>query len=227
MKKILLIIISVVLLATSVLFIYNFLGSKEYTVTFVSDSGKELKIEKVRKNQSAQPPIEPQMSYGKIFKSWNESFSKVKKDIVVNPICEDVSDKSNVFALPGAYGSNGDYIYLPLMLCGDVCVSGFDITVNYDKDKLLFHSVYDEDGSVIYNAGVPGTIKINYVSAKNTTTDIDICKLKFAISSDEECIPIQITINKVYAFEDSEDLANDKLYNPETNKIESTVYVIS
>lgn len=198
----------------------------EYKVTFYSDNNTVLKVDNVKKNASAVPPNEPQMTYGKIFTSWDTDFFKVKKTLNIHPICEDVKGRKNVFAISGAYGHKGDFVYIPVSLCGDVCASGFDITITYDADSLFVEEIIDEDDAVVVNNEIPGKLRINYVSTKNTTADVDICKLKCTVAADEGMIPVALEVNQVYAFEDSDDLQNDKMLKPESESISANVYVI-
>ena len=226
-KKFFIPVIAVVLVIVAVVCVHFATGNNEYKVTFFSDTDIVLKVDKVKKNNSAEPPREPQMTYGNIFKSWDKDFSRVRKNLKVHPVCESVIDKSNVFSMPGAYGKTGDTVFVPVQLSGNVCLSGFDITIEYDADALTLDSYFDNDEAVMINDETPGMLKINYISAKNTTADVDICTLKFFVKAKKGECPIKMTVNSIYAFEDSDDLSNDKLYTPESNVIDSTVYVIS
>lgn len=226
-KKFLIPVIAAVLIIATVVCVHFATGNNEYKVTFFSDTDIVLKVDNVKKNNSAEPPREPQMTYGKIFKSWDKDFSSVRKNLKIHPVCESVIDKSNVFSMSGAYGKTGETVFVPLQLNGNVCLSGFDITAEYDADALTLVSYFDSDEAVMINDETPGALKINYISAKNTTADVDICKLKFNVNAKKGDYPIKITVNSIYAFEDSDDLSNDKLYAPDSNVIDGTVYVIS
>ena len=225
-KKVIVSFVAVVLIIGVVVCISLLAGNKEYKVTFYSDSDIVLKVDSVKRNQAAQPPVEPQMTYGNIFKSWDNDFSKVKKNMEIHPEYESILDKDNVFSLEGAYGKQGDIVFVPVKLSGNVCLSGFDITIKYDKDALVLDSYFDNDDAVLINDEKAGVIKINFISAKNTTADVDICTLKFVINAKKGEYPITTKVNSIYAFEDSDDFTNDKLFSPKSNVINSTVYVI-
>lgn len=198
------------------------LSKKSYEVSFYSDDNTVIKVEEVPRNDSAEPPVTPQLSYGKLFSHWNTDFSKVKGKMDIKPVCEDFTGKPNVFAMSGAYGKKDSSVTVPLQLCGNVCLSGFDITVKFDPDVLELESVFNEDGGIVYNSEREGQIKINYVSTKNTLGDVDICCFKFKIKSDEKKeTPIEISASKVCAVKDDENI-----YNVEYSIINSSVYII-
>lgn len=218
------IIIAIVLIVCSIivfLSIRSFLGKSEYEVSFYSDTGTLLAVEKINRNGTPTPPNNPQIQYGKIFQKWDTDFTNVKKDLDVYPECINFAGKANVFALPGSYGKHGGTVILPLSLCGDVCLSGFDISVNYDSEVLELESVFNEDGSIIYNTETEGVIRINYTSIENTVANVDICSLKFQIKGEVEKTDVSIVIESVCANNDDE-----TFYAPETNLIDAAVYVL-
>lgn len=218
-KKPILIALSIVICVSTIILLFVLLANKSYSVKFYSDNKELLKIDTVKSGESAIPPVEPELSYGNIFQKWDTDFSAVSKDLEINPEFESVSGKENVFAIAGAYGKKEDVVTTSLTLCGDVSLSGFDITVEYDKDELSLDSVYGNDENVIYNDKEPGKIILNYVSTENTTADVDICSFKFKITGKQETIPITIKVNKVYA-----NKGND-LISPSYSVVDSNVYV--
>lgn len=196
----------------------------KYTVSFYSNDGTVLKIDSVNENTSATPPVAPLMTYGTVFKSWDTDFSKVTKDLEVHPVCEEIKGKPNVLAVQGRYAKKDGTVVVPIQLCGNVCVSGLDITVRYDKELLKLKAV-TEDKGVIYNDATPGIIKMNYVSAQNTVADVDICNLQFYVNATEGEIPVTIEIAGIYAFEDQD--KTDTLFIPESTVIDGKVFVIN
>lgn len=217
-KKLVLITVSIVVCVSFIIVLCVFWANKSYSVKFYSDNKELLKIDTVKSGESANPPVEPELSYGSIFQKWDTDFSAVTKDMEINPEFESVNGKENVFALAGAYGKKDDVVTTSLTLCGDVMLSGFDITLEYDEDELQFDSVFGNDENVIYNEKKPGKINLNYVSAKNTTADVDICSFKFKITGKQKTIPLTIKVNKVYA-----NKGND-LFTPHYSVIDANVY---
>lgn len=197
----------------------------QYAVTFYSNDGTILKIDSVEEGKSTNPPSQPQMLYGTVFKSWDADISSVTKKQDVYPICEDVKGKANVIAVEGAYGKVGEEIFVPVRLCGEVCVSAFDMTISYDSKALELESV-SGDGAILYNEKVPGKIKLNYVSTENTVADVDICLLKFSVKSTSENTSISLEMHSIYACRDSLESKNDELYVPEYSLINGTVHVL-
>lgn len=195
-----------------------------YTVTFYSNDGTMLKIDSVKENSFATPPVAPTMTYGVVFKSWDTVFSKVTKDLEIHPVCEEIKGKPNVLAVQSRYSQKGGMVVVPIQLCGDVCVSGLDITVRYDKELLNLKAV-TEDKGVIFNDATPGIIKLNYVSTQNTVADVDLCYLQFYVNATEGEVPITIEINGIYAFGDEG--KTDVLFVPESTVIDGKVYVVS
>lgn len=195
-----------------------------YTVTFYSNDGTVLKIDSVKENSFATPPVNPVMTYGMVFKSWDTDFSKVTKDLEIHPVCEETKGKPNVLAVQSRYSKKDGTVVVPIQLCGNVCVSGLDITVRYDKE-LLKLEVVTEDKDVVFNDATPGIIGLNYVSTQNTVADVDICNLEFCVNAEEGEIPITIEINGIYAFEDED--KTDVLYVPESTVIDGKVFVVS
>lgn len=196
-----------------------------YTVTFYSNDGTILKMESVEPHADATPPVEPQMAYGTVFVAWDSNFTDVTGNLDIHPLCVELADKPNVFAVSSAYGRIGETVVVPVRLCGDVCVSGFDITITYDADKIELKSVM-EDGSVIYNDENPGEIRLNYVSAENTIADVDVCFLQFVVLEDFDFASISVEINDIYAFNDSVESQDDSMYIPGANIIDGRVYLI-
>ena len=197
----------------------------QYTVTFYSNDGTVLKIDSVEKGKTANPPAQPQMLYGTVFQSWDTDISSVTKNLEVRPICEDVKEKQNIFAIEGAYGKSGGTVIVPIRLCGEVCVSAFDMTISYDSNALDLISV-SEDGAVLYNDEMPGKIKLNYVSTDNTLADVDICFLEFSIKDPSGQSQVTLDMHSIYACQDSLESENDDLYVPEYTTINGTVYVL-
>lgn len=193
--------------------------------TFYSNDGSILKTDYVQKGGTAVPPEEPQMSYGMIFQSWDTDFSKVTKDIEIRPVCENVTEKTNAFAVISAYGKVGDTVTVPVTLCGQVCVAGFDITITYDSEMLELISVA-EDGAVLYNDEVPGKIRLNYVSVENTEADVDICRLQFRIKSGSGSIPVTMELHSIYACSNDMDTEDDSMYVPEAYLVGGNIHVI-
>lgn len=200
-------------------------NNDQYTVTFYSNDGTILKIDSVEKGKTANPPAQPQMLYGTVFQSWDKVFSNVTQNLEIQPVCEDIKDKTNTFAIGGAYGKSGGTVIVPIHLCGDVCVSAFDMTIHYDSNALELVSV-QEDGAVLYNDGVPGLIKLNYVSTENTEADVDICILEFSVNAQSGQIPVTTEIQSIYACEDSLQSNNDNLYVPEYSVVNGMVFVL-
>lgn len=194
-----------------------------YTVTFYSNDGTVLKIDSVYENSSATPPVAPAMTYGTVFKSWDTDFSKVTKDLEIRPVCEEVKGKPNVLAVHSRYTTKDGTVVVPIELCGDICVSGLDITVRYNQDQLKLKAV-TEDKAVIFNDATPGIIKLNYVSTKNTIADVEICNLQFYVNAAEGECPITIEINGIYAFENENE--TDALYIPESTVIDGKIFVV-
>lgn len=201
------------------------INKDQYTVTFYSNDGTVLKIDSVEKGKAANPPTQPQMLYGTVFTSWDADISSVTKNLEVHPICEDVKEKSNVFAIEGAYGKSGGTVIVPIRLCGEVCVAAFDMTISYDSDALGLVSV-SEDGAVLYNDEIPGKIKLNYVSTDNTVADVDICFLEFSIKASSGQIPVNIEMHSIYTCKDILESENDDLYVPEYATLNGTIYVL-
>ncbi len=191
-----------------------------YTVTFYADDGSILWIDTVPENGVATPPTEPEMTYGNVFFKWDSDFSSVTKDLEIHPECQSVAGKNNAFAMAGAYGKTGDSVIVPLKLCGDVCLCGFDLTVTYDPEKLQLESVFNEDGDIIYNDEIPGEIHLNFVSIQDVEADIDICSFKFKVLAENGEIPVTSEMVSIYAGND-----DDSMYVPEYTLFPATVYV--
>lgn len=199
---------------------------RKLTATFYSNDGCILKTDYVQNGGAAVPPEEPQMSYGMVFQSWDADFSKVTKDIEIHPVCENVTEKTNAFAVISAYGKIGDTVTVPVTLCGQVCVAGFDITITYDPELLELVSVA-EDGAVIYNDEMLGKIRLNYVSVENTEADVEICRLQFRIKDGSGSIPVTMELHSIYACNGGLDSEDDSMYVPEAYLVGGNVHVIS
>lgn len=193
-----------------------------YTVTFYSDNGTILKVDKVQEGETALPPVEPQMSYGSIFSGWKEDYSQVLEDREIHPECRSILGQPNVFALTGATGRTGEDTFVSLLLCGEVRLSGVDLLVSYDPEALQLQSVYNEDGGVVFNEEKPGEILINYVSTNNTIADVDLCSFKFRVLSDPGETPLLLQINSIYANDEGKE---DTLITPEYELVDAIVHI--
>ena len=194
-------------------------NDRSFTVTFYSDDGSILKIESVLRHQSATPPVEPEISYGNVFVKWDAEFSDVTADIDVHPVVREVKAEKNAFVLSGAYGQKETDVIVPLQLCGEVLVSGFDIRIKYDPDALELLSVFNVDGGVVYNDSEAGVVILNYVSVENTTADVDICKFKFRVRAQSGEFPITASVVDICASE------GDDIYKTDFVTVDSSVYV--
>ena len=208
-KKVITITLFIIAAATALALFSAYMTNKTYSVTFYSDDNAVLKIDTVKLGDSALPPVEPQVTYGKVFLHWDCDITKVREDLAVYPVCEEIAEKTNVFAMSGAYGKKDDSVYIPLTLCGNVCVAGVELVVEYDPGKLELESVYDIDGAVLCNSETPGKILLNFVSAYNSTGDMDLCSFKFKIITDDSSVPVVASVDKLYAFDDADALVEE------------------
>ena len=221
-KRIVACVIAVAVLSAAITLIVVVLQHKTYTVNFYSDTNKTIKIETVKRGAAADPPNEPTLTNGRVFTKWDCDFSKVKKNLNVLPEYEEYTAKENCIAMAGAYGKQDEDVFVPLKLCGDVCLSGLDIIIEYDTDALEFVSVYNEDGALVYNADEEGKLRINYISVDNTEDEVDLCGLKFKVKAADGSTQIKTTVEKIVAWDDAE-----KLIEPSYSLIDSTVFVIA
>ena len=196
-----------------------FRDTKTYKVTFYSDNNTVLKIDHVMEHHDATPPVQPEMTYGNIFVKWKEDFTDINSDMEVHPEIKSVKSENNVFALTGVYGTKGSDVIVTMRLCGDVCISGFELKANYDPAKLELISIFNVDGGVLFNDEESGVIKINYVSIENTVSDVDICTFKFKVKADNGEVPINTTVISAYANN------GDDMYKVEYMTVDSFVYI--
>lgn len=220
-KKAAIICITALLCVVVIVSIIASNNSTIHTVTFYSDDHSVILVDKVKHNQSAEPPIVPELTYGNIFTKWDKDISNVTSNLDVYPEYESVLGKDNTFTLQGAYGKVGENVSVPLMLCGDVKISGFDAEIEYDPDNLEFDSAANPDGDALVNNPEPGKIKINFVSTNNVTADVDICFLKLILKKDVDQTPLTIKINSIYAVDE-----DGELFVPEYNTVDSNVFVV-
>ena len=196
------------------------IDAEVYTVTFYSDDGSVLKTDSVLEGSAAEPPEIPVMTYGNVFRGWTSDFSSVTEDRDVYPEVESVQGKANAFVIPAAYGHQNGTVTVPFQLCGDVCLCGFDLTLEYDTEKLALEEIYNEDGALVYNTETPGQIHMNFVSVNNVEGDVDICWIRFRALSEKGETPITVTINSIYAGDDDEEM-----YIPEYTLMPGIVYL--
>lgn len=221
-KRIVVCVVALAVLAAAIASTVIVLQHKTYTVNFYSDTNQVIKIETVKRGSAAEPPKEPTLTNGRVFTRWDSDFSKVKKNLDIHPEYEEYAGKENVIALAGAYGKQGEDVFIPLKLCGDVHLSGLDITIAYDADALEFVSVYNEDGALVYNADEKGKVRLNYISADNTEDEVDLCGLKFKVKAESGSTQVKTTVEKIVVWDDEE-----KLTEPNYTLIDSTVFVIA
>lgn len=197
----------------------------DYKVTFYANDGSVLKIDYVDEGESATPPKQPQMLYGAVFCAWDTDFTEVKGDLEIRPVCEEVKDKTNVLAVEGVYGTTGGTVVVPVRLCGQVCVSGLDMTVSYDPEALELLSV-TEDGGVVYNGEKPGKVRLNFASGENAEADVDLCYLEFAVKAQPGALPVTLEVHNIYAFREKLESNVDTMYKPEHTVINGTVFAL-
>ena len=190
------------------------------TVIYYADDNTVVKLDRVGEDEQAVSPSSPELSYGNVFEKWDEPEETGEDTQEVRPIYQSVLGVANVFSMPGTYGTSGDVITVPLRLCGEVELCGFDLILEYDQDKLQLERVYDADDAVILNAEIPGCVHINYVSVSNTTADVDICSLQFRVLADEGEVPITQSMVSIYSWNESGDLAV-----PDYHLMDGCVYI--
>lgn len=218
MKKKMIVIAGVILVVGAVLLtVFMFNNQKHKVQFFVND--KVVKVEEVKHGFSATPPIEPQVPYGSVFSKWDKDISNIKQDLDVHAVLQGFSDKTNVITVSSAYGDKGDEIFIPVSLCGNVCLCGLDCVLTYDADAVELISVFDEDGSLVYNKEEKGKIYLNYTSIKNTDADVDLCMLKFKVLTATKNSDIKIAVTSIYALNE-----DNNYYKPEYNTIDSKIY---
>ena len=193
-----------------------------HEVTFYSNEGAVLKVDRVSNKGCAQPPQVPEMTYGSIFQSWDTDFSRVTQGMEIRPTCVEVADRENVIAVSGGYAVGGGQATIPIRLCGDVCVAGMDVVVRYDADALQLGAV-TADGGVVYNDGTAGEIHLNYVSTANTTADVDLCNLQFTAKAESGIYPISVEVVSLCAVDEADE---EVLMTPPFTVIEGNVYVV-
>lgn len=191
----------------------------ERIVTFLSDDGSVLQIESIQSGALPTPPSSPELSNDHIFLRWDYTDALADGDVEISPEFQSITNVTNAFVIPSAYGKHNETITVPLRLCGNVMLFGFDLTVEYDTESLELLSVYNEDDSVIYNDEVPGAVRINYISIDNTTADVDICSFKFLLLSEDGEHPILLKIKSVYAWDES-----GNVYVPEYSCLNGCIY---
>lgn len=211
--------LSVILLLAVLAVVIPFLV--KHTVTFYSMDGSVMAIEKVQRNGSATPPAEPKMQSGYIFTGWDKDFSCVKGKLDVYPVCTEIDTDTNVIALAGAYGRQEESVVVPVVLTGDVCTCGLDVTVVYDPTVLEVEKVFDEDGAVLYNTDKPGRVHINYMSLGNTTGEVDLCKIMFKIIGDKNETDVKAEVVSIY-YEKSD----SSLEKADCKTIDAKIYVM-
>lgn len=219
------IIIACLLMATLLLIlalVFQFKKEpKEYEVIFYSDNEKVLSVSKITHGQMATPPVAPQLSNGLIFQKWDKELLNVRENMQIHPCYTAVSESENAITLPGTYGVCGTTVSIPLKLCGKVCLSGVDLTVEYDSDVLRLNGIEDEDQAIIYNSENPGVVRLNYVSLENTTAEVDFCNLSFSIIKEVSETPIRLKVNSICA--NGEENA---FYTPSYRLVDATLYIL-
>lgn len=101
---------------------------------------------------------------------------------------QDVSQVKNTVAIPSKYGKAGETLTAEVRLCGQVELSGFDLTVTYDKELLKFVAFENADEDLVFHCDEEtGTIRMNYLRMTNLEEDLKVCDLQFEILSTLSC----------------------------------------
>ena len=215
-------VLAVILLFASAFLFWVEKEPQECEVIFYSDNERVISVSRILSGQTAIPPVDPQLRNGLVFQKWDKDVTNIKQDTEFHPQYVSVSESENAFVIPGTYGEYGTTVSVPLKLCGKVCLSGVDLTVEYDSDVLQLKDVTNADEAVIYNGETPGMIRLNYVSTENTTADVDLCNFSFNILKDISETPIHIKVNSICANGEQ-----DEFYVPTYTLVDASVYAFS
>lgn len=194
----------------------------EYAVTFLTSDGQILEDRMVGYGERVELPQNPKVLPGEVFVGWDPEPDKITDDIIIKEETINVSEIENAIALSTGYCHKGETATLSLQLCGKVCLSGVDLSIRFDPQKLEFKEFSYEDDAVICNYdNKTGEIKLNFLTLRNVQGDVELCNMIFKAIGKAEKIPLSITVKEILAFD-----GDDELYVPEYRIIDGAVWII-
>lgn len=190
---------------------------KAHTIAFDDGSGVLSSQQIIFVGDKVNPPKEPKKLYY-IFSGWDTDLRNIDKNKVIKALWTKTDGESNYFTLPVKYALNENVIDTPLALCGKVDLCAFDIEIQYDKNSLEFIKITEKDDDIVSNhIADSGIIKINFMSSKNITGEIDICNMQFK-TLDNNSSEIKIIVKEVIKLDDHGEFVNPS-YNVHNGKI--------
>lgn len=184
--------------------------SKEFfTVTFKNYNGELIKIDKVKKGESATPPPTPKRD-GYTFVGWDRTFNKIEFDTIINAQFKKIKEPTIIVGRTDSFaGAKNVEVIVAIMK--NPGISSLGLNISYSPHLTLKDMKYNKD--IKGESMKPGTLetptKLTWLSPfEDVDGDWTLATLYFDIS--EKAVgdlPISVTYN------------TDNIYNMEEENI--------
>ena len=198
-------------------------AGKDYITYYVEDNI----FAQVEKDGENRLPLEnPNEISGKVFVGWDKTVAEIQTGNIDEVYAKHIDTKGevNVIVLPAAYAQEDELVNLPLKLMGDVELCGIDIILAYDAEAIEYMSCtsLDADATTNYDEEA-GLIYLRYVSASNTTAEVDLANLQFKVKDDSaESAKIEVHVKEAVALDES-----NQIIKADYGVIDGTIYIVA
>lgn len=168
-----------------------------FTVTFKNFNGELIKIEKVKKGESATPPPTPTRE-GYTFVGWDRTFNKIEFDTIVNAQFKKIKEPTIIVERIDSSAGKKD-VAVTVAVMNNPGISSLGLNVSYSQYLTLKDVKYNKDikGEAMKPGNFESATKLTWLSPfEDVDGDWIIATLYFDVS--EEAVgdlPISVTYN--------------------------------
>lgn len=177
-----------------------------FTVTFKNYNGELIKIENVKKGESATPPPTPSRD-GYTFIGWDRTFNKIEFDTIVNAVFEKIT-KPTIIVDRVDSSAGEKKVAVNIAVKNNPGISSLNLNVTYAPELTLKNVKYNKDlkGQSMKPGQEESPIKLTWVSPfEDMTGDWVFATLYFDVSEDATGdLPVCITydMENIYNMEE-------------------------
>lgn len=172
--------------------------SKEFfTVTFKNYNGELIKIDKVKKGESATPPPTPTRD-GYTFIGWDRTFNKIEFDTIINAQFKKIKKPTIVIKRTDSFAGAKD-VAVTIAVMKNPGISSLGLNISYSPHLTLKAVKYNKDikGESMKPGNFESPTKLTWLSPfENVDGDWTLATLYFDVSENAKGdLPISVTYN--------------------------------
>lgn len=159
-----------------------------YTVTFLDDRGEILEQQQVPEGGFAVPPAKESPNNGMVFRGWSQKLYDINRSTEVTPVYQDLRNEKNAFYIDSQCAQLGEEVTTDLWLCGNVCLSSIQLSLEYDPNVLLDLKCDTAGSPFTVVSTEPGAVILRLDETQNLTGLITVASICFSINPESDTI---------------------------------------